>query len=146
MTTRREIRPTQSGELRHVGNIEQLITAVDAHGVPTSDYVLWAENVHFAIDDWKPYEQLAAQQLGSQLNTRIRLRYRPGIVPSMRLVYLTNPGMPDSVFEYYDIVGVVRDITMRVEMQLTCILRNAPGFRTGTAPNTAAMGVLPEGL
>ncbi len=140
---RREIRPTQSGELRHVCNIEQLVNTVDTHGTPGTSYVLWAEDVHFAIDDWKPYEALQAQQLGNALNTRIRIRYRPGVVPSMRLVVRINPGLLPPQLEYYEILGAVRDITMRVEMQLTCVLRTGPGFRTGDAPHPVPQGVSP---
>jgi len=140
---RREIRPTQSGELRHAGNIEQLVNTTDAHGVPGTGYVLWAANVRFAIDDWKPYETMQAMAVGNELNTRVRIRYRPGVNTAMRLVLLENPGIPDSVFEYYDIVGIVRDITMRNELQLTCVRRTTPGFRTGDAPQTAALGVSP---
>lgn len=131
---RREIRPTQSGELRHVGNIEERISGVDDTGAPTVAYQLWAENVRFAIDDWKSPEAFNAQQVDGQQTTRIRIRYRQGIVSTMRLVYLTNPGESNPVYEYYDITGVTRDITLRVEIQLNCIKRDAAGFRTGAAP------------
>jgi head-tail adaptor len=113
--------------------------------VPGTSYVLWAENVRCAIDDWKPYEVMQAQQLGNQLSTRIRIRYRPGITTAMRLVYQTNPGQTPPVFEYYEIVGNVRDIQLRNECQLTCTLRTAAGFRTGDATNTAALGAPPAG-
>lgn len=123
-----------SGELRHIGNIEERIGGTDASGVPTATYQLWAENVRFAIDDWKSPEGMPAQQIGSNQTTRIRIRYRPGIVPTMRLVYCTNPGISPPVFEYYDITGVTRDITLRVEIQLNCVLRDADGFRSGAKP------------
>ena len=128
---RREIRPTQSGELRHIGNIEQRAGGTDSTGVPSSDYVLWAENVRFAIDDWKSPEAYNAEQLNGMITTRIRIRWRPGIVSGMRLVYCTNPGQSPPIFEYYEITGPTRDISLRVEIQLNCIKRDAAGFRTG---------------
>jgi hypothetical protein len=132
---RREIRPTQSGELRHVGNIERRVPGTDTTGAPSVAYVLWAENVHFAIDDWKPYENQLAQAVERSVITRIRIRYRPGMSgagPSQfRLVYLTNPGQSDPVYEIYDVMGAVRDINLRVELQLTCSLRDASGYRVG---------------
>jgi head-tail adaptor len=140
MTRRREIRPMMSGELRHVCNIEQLIAGVDATGAPLATYQLWAQNVRYAIDDWKPYEVMQAAQLGNELNTRIRMRWRPGIVESMRLVMITNPGCSPAVYEYYDIVGAVRDIILRVEIQLTCVKRTSPGFRVGITENVAGYG------
>lgn len=132
---RREIRPTQSGELRHVGNIERRVPGTDSTGAPSVTYVLWAENVRFAIDDWKPYENQVAQSVERSVVTRIRIRYRPGMSgagPSQfRLVYLTNPGQSDPVYEIYDVMGAVRDISLRIELQLTCSLRDAAGYRVG---------------
>jgi head-tail adaptor len=141
---RREIRPTQSGELRHICNIEQLVEVLDASGTPVPTYQLWATNVSFAIDDWKPYETLAAQELGHTLNTRIRIRWRPGVVESMRLAVCTNPGYTPQVWEYYEIVGIVRDITMRVEMQLTCVKRTQAGFRRGPTGVDVGLGGSPS--
>jgi head-tail adaptor len=131
---RRQIRPTMSGELRHIGNIEQLVGGVDGSGTPNTTYVLWAENIPFAIDDWKSPEVYKAQQVEGQQSTRIRIRYRPGVIAGMRVVYNTNPGQSPSIFEYYEITGVTRDITLRVEIQLNCIKRDAAGFRAGATP------------
>jgi hypothetical protein len=135
---RREIRPTQSGELRLIGNIERRIPGVDTTGAPAVNYALWAKDVRFAIDDWKPYENQVAQAVERSIITRIRIRYRPGMSgagPStFRLVYDTNPGQSPSVFEYYDILGAVRDINLRIELQLTCSLRDAAGYRVGATP------------
>lgn len=142
---RREIRPTQSGELRHVADIEALVQGTDAVGAPLTSYVTWAKNVFFAIDDWKPYEKWSSAQLDSSLYTRIRIRWRPGVEPTMRLVHRLNPGAADPQFDYYDIIGVVRDISLRVELQLACMKHNAPGFRVGTADYPPATGVPPGG-
>jgi hypothetical protein len=133
-----------SGQLRHVGTLEQLKRAddgsplVDAAGSPLVQYETFAEGVRFAIDDWKPTEQFLAQAVTGQLSTRIVIRYRPGMegaAPNtMRLVHLTNPGASPGTFDYYDIVGAVRDPTMRTQLTLTCTRRDAPGYRTGQTP------------
>ena len=132
---RREIRPTQSGELRHRCNIEMRVRGTDSTGAPSVAYTLWAENVAFAIDDWKPYENQLAQAVERSVITRIRIRYRPGMSGAgpntFRLVYLTNPGESAPVFEYYDVLGAVRDVNLRIELQLTCSLRDAAGYRVG---------------
>jgi hypothetical protein len=135
---RREIRPTQSGELRHLCNIENRVTGTDSTGAPSVIYALWAENVRFAIDDWKPYEAEVAQAVERSTITRIRIRYRPGMSDAgpnqFRLVYCTNPGESPAINEYYDVLGAVRDINLRVELQLTCSLRDAAGYRVGATP------------
>lgn len=135
---RREIRPTQSGELRHFCNIETRTVGTDSTGAPSVAYTLWAENVRFAIDDWKPYENQIGQAVERSVITRIRIRYRPGMSgagPSQfRLVHRTNPGESPASFEYYDVLGAVRDINLRIELQLTCSLRDAAGYRVGATP------------
>jgi head-tail adaptor len=129
------IHPTQSGALRHVCNIERRVEGTDSTGAPNVSYTLFAENVFFAIDDWKPYESVQAEQLSRQVSTRITIRYRPGMSGAgphqFRLVYLTNPGESGPVFEYYDVLGAVRDINLRENLTLTCALRDAAGFRVG---------------
>jgi hypothetical protein len=136
---RREIRPTQSGELRHVCNIEQRVPGTDSTGAPSTGYALWAANVFFAIDDWKPYETQQADASERMISTRIRIRYRPGMSTAasgtFRLVYRTNPGESPPVFEIYEVLGAIRDINLRVELQLTCALRDAAGYRAGSPPS-----------
>lgn len=134
-----KLRTFASGEMRHVCNLEQLIAGdLDAVGTPQSRYVVVATNVRFTIDDWKPYEAFNAAIIEKQLSTRIRIRYRPGmegIAPGqMRLAHTTNPGYSPPVVDYYDIVGAVRDTTLRVDLTLTCIRRDADGFRQGVTP------------
>jgi head-tail adaptor len=128
------VRPTMSGELRHIGNLEVRTLGLDQSGTPNQGFVLWAENINFAIDDWKSPETMVAQQVEGTQTTRIRIRYRPGVQSGMRLVYRTNPGESPAAFEYYEIMGVTRDITLRVEIQLNCILRDVAGFRVGQTP------------
>jgi hypothetical protein len=129
------LHPTQSGELRNICNIERRVEGTDATGTPSTSYTLFAENVRFAIDDWKPYESFQAQAIERQVSTRITIRYRPGMSgagPSQfRLVVQTEYGSTNNTVEYYDVLGAVRDISMRENLILTCTLRDAAGFRTG---------------
>ena len=133
---RREIRPTQSGELRHVGDLEKLDIGTDTSGTPLTTYSLFAKNVRFAIDDWKPVENVIANAVQSNLFTRIRIRWRPGLegaAPSIfRLRHVLDGSVSPPLVEFYDITGAVRDITLRVELQLSCVRRDAAGYRTGT--------------
>ena len=133
-----KIKPLQSGDLRHVGNLEQIQVGTDGTGAPLTTYVLFAQNVQFSIDDWRPTESFLANAVEGQLSTRLTIRYRPGmegVAPNtMRMVHQTNPGTSPPIFDYYDILGAVRDSTMRVQLTLTCARRDAAGYRTGTTP------------
>jgi hypothetical protein len=135
MSKRREVRPIQSGAMRHVGNLERRIEGTDSTGAPGTAYELFAEDVRFEIDDWKPYENQVAQAVERSIITRIRIRYRPGMSGAssgtFRLVYRTNPGVSPPHVEIYDVLGAIRDINLRVELQLTCSLRDAAGYRVG---------------
>lgn len=130
-----KIKPLDSGDLRHVGNLEVRIPGTDTTGAPSVAYALFAVGVRFAIDDWKPTEAFQAQAVSGQLSTRLVIRYRPGMegtAPNqMRMVHVTNPGASPAVIDYYDILGAVRDYTMRTQLILTCTRRDAAGFRTG---------------
>lgn len=130
-----KIKPLDSGDLRHVGNLEVRVPGTDVTGAPSVSYVAFAVGVRFAIDDWKPTEAVQAQAVSGQLSTRLVIRWRPGLEGNepnqMRLVHVTNPGESPPVVEYYDILGAVRDYTMRTQLILTCTRRDAAGFRTG---------------
>ena len=118
---RREIRPIMSGELRHIGDLERVVVGHDSTGAPTKTYALFAAGVRFAIDDWKGIENFITNQVASSLTTRIRIRYRPGVVETMRLSHVTNPGDPVPAVDHYEITGIIRDITLRQELQLVCL-------------------------
>lgn len=131
-----KIKPLQSRDLRHFGNLEQLVTGTDSTGAPSTSYQVFAQNIQFGIEDWKPTEAFLANAIGGQLSTIITLRYRPGLegvaTNTMRLVHQINPGVSPAIFDYYEIIGARRDPTLRQFMTLTCTRRDAPGFRTGT--------------
>jgi hypothetical protein len=133
-----KIKALDSGDLRHVGNLEQRITGTDDTGAPSVSYDIFAAGVRFAIDDWKPTEAFQAQAVSGQLSTRLVIRYRPGmegVAPNqMRMAHITNPGASPVIVDYYEILGAVRDYTMRTQLILTCTRRDAAGFRTGATP------------
>jgi hypothetical protein len=133
-----KVKPLQSGQMRHLGNLEKRVAGQDATGAPSVAYELVAAGVQFAVDDWKPTENYAAAAVQGNLSTRLIIRWRPGMegnAPNtMRMVHLTNPGHSPAIFEYYDILGAVRDPDMRVQLTLTCVRRDGDGFRTGATP------------
>ena len=137
MTKRRVIR-SGSGELRLVGDLEKLDVGADNSGTPLTSYTLFAKDVRFAIDDWKPVESYIANAVQSNLFSRIRIRWRPGMegaAPStFRLKHVLDYSVSPQLVEYYDITGAVRDPTLRIELQLSCVRRDAAGYRTGTIP------------
>lgn len=72
-------------------------------------------------------EFFSAKQPQSTVNALVKLRYQPGIEPTMRLVHHVRPGMD----EYYDIQGVFNVRSAQEETRLMCLRRDAEGWRRG---------------
>jgi SPP1 family predicted phage head-tail adaptor len=90
-----------AGRLRHRVSIEALVSGLDSDGATEEEWVdqvgrlLPAEIVALS-----GRELVAAQAAHSEVVTRIRIRYRPGVTASMRVVHRGTA---------YDIAAVVQD-------------------------------------
>lgn len=122
----------EPGLLRHKVDIERVLDDQTARGGPVTDYVpflsdIWAEVLHLT-----PREQWQAQQIASEINMKVRIRYRPGLDAKMRVKWQRQPGSP-TLYEYMDVDGPPIEVEgRRDEVWLMCIRRDAEGFRTGT--------------
>jgi hypothetical protein len=136
--SRATIKRIEAGALRFIGDIERQVGSVDSMGSPTAKYELFAAGVRFAITDWRANETVQANTVMSQVTTYITVRYRPGLegeAPGkMRLKHVSDASVSPPVIDYYDILGAVRDPTIRVGLMLACIKRDSSGFRTGVIP------------
>jgi len=74
------------GKLRHRVTIQQNNPSQDAEGVMTENWVNLA-TVWASIETLQGRELLAAQAIAAEASTRIRIRYREGITPAMRILY-----------------------------------------------------------
>ena len=102
----------RAGDLRNRGVIQQSPGTRDAHGgldVTVADNVV--ATVWCAVEPLQGRELYDAQRRFAETTTRIRIRYRPGVTPEMRMVV-------NSVT--YDIRGVI-DVTNRHrQLHLMC--------------------------
>ena len=130
MPSSRALQPIQSGQLRHIGDIEQRTTGTDAGGSPLTTYSTFAKDVRMDINDYRGNESFVAQTVESSQTTYITIRYRPGLNATMRIKHRAESG----VIDYYDITGIVSDQTRRRGMLLQCVKRDSSGFRTGSIP------------
>ena len=93
----------EAGKLRHRINIEaQQLDQDEITGEVTSNWVRKFSSVPAAIEPASVREFLAAQQAQSEISTRIVIRYREGILPTMRVrhgkrVYAILGVLPDPV-------------------------------------------------
>lgn len=100
-----------ASELRHRVTIQEFVEQVDEYGTPTGQ--AWQDvcTVWAAVEPIQGREYILLQNTQSELTARIRIRYRPGIKPAMRVVY------GDRIF---DIQSVIDPEERHIELQLMC--------------------------
>lgn len=88
-----------AGRLRDRVSVEQQIDTIDSSGFPVK---VWESIGNFwaSIEPLSVREFLSSQQMQSQVNTRIVMRYNPAVTASMRII-------GNEVI--FNIAGILRD-------------------------------------
>lgn len=73
------------GKLKHKITIEEKTKVSDGAGGWTETWVAFASNVSASIDPISGKEFFEAQQTQSSVSHKIRIRYKSGVLPSMRV-------------------------------------------------------------
>lgn len=117
-----------SGKLRHRISIERKLETQDAStGAIVVTWATFAHRISAEVLPDRATEYFAAQQLQSSTNALIRIRYRDGVEPTMRIQH----HLSNQIAEVYDIEGVVHFQSGFRELRLMCLKRDAEGFRRG---------------
>lgn len=78
----------KAGSLRHFVSFESLVVDLDSDGVQTETWVdTFGLLIQAEINPLSGRELLASASTQSEVTGRIVVRYRPGILPSMRVVH-----------------------------------------------------------
>ena len=78
----------QAGRLRHLVTFEEPINYLDSDGVQIVEWVpAFGQPISAEITPLSGRELIAAQAVQSQVNARIRVRYRPGFKATMRAIH-----------------------------------------------------------
>lgn len=121
----------QAGRLKDRVVLQRPVETRTATGGVVIQYQDWL-TVWARVEDLTPRERFLADQVQSDITTRIRLRYRPGLTAKMRVKHQRQAGSPTDV-NLYDVAGPPIEVMgARREIQLMCIRRDAEGFRTGS--------------
>lgn len=112
------MKPINAGDLRHRIKIQQEVFADDPDTKETISS--WQDSciVYAAVEPLRGREFFQALETHSELTTKIRIRYRPGITSEMRVIY------GDRILY---IQAVIDPEERHQEMQLMCIERNPSG-------------------
>lgn len=116
----------RSGRLRHRLLLQRRVEAQQATGEVTWSWADVAE-VWASVEPIAGREFFAAAQVQSDITTRIRIRYRPGLHEKMRAVYVSQPGSPGLV-HVYDVMSVINWQERDREVHLMCTQKGAEGF------------------
>jgi SPP1 family predicted phage head-tail adaptor len=122
----------KAGKLRHKVDIERSVVGRSTRGGPTDQWVPHLVNIWAEVLQLGPREQLLAQQVQSEVTTKIRIRYRAGLDATMRVRWEHGEGGSPTTVEFFDIAGPPIPVEGRTnEIWLMCIKRDAEGYRTG---------------
>lgn len=77
----------RAGALRHRVTVEQFETSLGSDGERTEAWVDQFGLIPAEIAPLSGRELIAAAAVQAKVTTRIRIRYRPGVVPSMRVTH-----------------------------------------------------------
>lgn len=120
----------RAGPLRHIVTIQRLIGTETDSGAVRDDFEDWLVDIAASVEEVSGRESWVAEQVASEVDARIRIRYRDGITPQMRVVHKIQPGSPTGA-DIYDIVAPIKADGRKEELHLMCKKRDAEGFRTG---------------
>ena len=103
----------EAGKLRHRVTIQQLVAGSPQQLPNGEPDVTWTDylTVWAFVEPLKGRELMLAQQMQSEVDVRIRMRYRSGVTAAMRAVYASVN---------YDILAVIDPDLRRVELELLC--------------------------
>ena len=111
------VRTVAAGDLQHRVTLQQRVAGVNALGQASTS---WANvfEVWAAVEPLRGREFFAAGQGQAEVTTRITIRYRAGVVPSMRAVWRGQP---------YDIQSVIEPLGQKQILELMCLQGVADG-------------------
>lgn len=99
-------------KLRHRVDIQALTHAIDANTGARSDvWATFVANEPASIAPMSGREFIAAQAVQAGVNTRITIRKRDGVLPTMRVIHGNT---------IYNIVAVLPDTTLERHLTLLC--------------------------
>lgn len=121
----------RSGALRFEVRIQRRVDTQDSAGQVVHTYTDLGSDFA-AVEDLSQREFAAVQQVQAEATTRIRMRYRPDIDETCRIIQTVDYDSPVTE-KVYDVLGppTVDVKTGRREITMLCAQRRADGWRSG---------------
>lgn len=100
-----------AGRLDRRITIQRQVTTKNGLGEAVVSWQTFADNIAASIEPLQGREFWEQQQLQGEISLRVRIRYWPGVKPSMRVLYGER---------ILDIRSVIDPRDQHIEMQLMC--------------------------
>jgi len=102
----------RGGKLRHIVDIQQPARSADGFGEQVPSWSNFATGLYAQVEPLSGNERIQAQQINANVNYMVRIRYCPGVTPSMRVIYGSRT---------LQITNVQDVLERNREMELLCI-------------------------
>ena len=109
----------RAGRLRHRVAIQTPAETRNARGEVTRTYPTVAV-VRASVEPLSGKEMIVAQQVDSQVTTRVRLRYLAGVTSHSRVQLLGPDGDPDHPTRTLHVLSVIDHDQRHISMELMC--------------------------
>lgn len=120
----------QSGKFRHRVILLRRVDAQGQSGQVEHTYEPFATSVPARVAPVAGREFFAAQQVQSEVTTRISIRWRGDVDETCRVMHEVDHSVSPALFDIYDIKSVLPDEkTGRRELVLMCTKNVAEGWR-----------------
>jgi head-tail adaptor len=126
-----------AGKLRYVVTIEKNSAARTASGAPRQDSWSTVATVRAGISPLSGREAEAAQKIVAEANSKIVMRFVPGIVPEMRVNFFDRRIQATRLF---DILNVNDVEEKHMDLVLLCLEHDIKPAGVVISPNPAAAG------
>ncbi len=123
----------RAGTLRHRVSIERRVTTRSATGATVEAYEVFLPRIQAHVlpadQGASGNEAWGSAQVQGTVDTKIRIRKRPGLNITMRVRHHHGSGSP-TTDDVYDIAAIAPADTPTTELVLWCRLREGQGFRS----------------
>ena len=102
----------QAGQLKHKLDIETELNSQDAYGQTAQQWVAFLRGLWAEIEPISGREYFSSQQVNAEISHRIKIRYRAGIKPNMRVKF--------GAARVFNIVSVIDLKEAHREIHLMC--------------------------
>jgi len=109
-----------AGRLRHRIDLEERVVTRDTEGGEIVSWVLWAAAVPAEVAPASGKEMMVGGAELGQVTTRIVIRWRPGVVPTMRAIHRQTIFEEESSTIYNIVAQLPDPETGRVSITLLC--------------------------